>query len=185
MGKIRMNPVDDVREALLDSFLATLDAIREDAEHCVRAYNSWQRRYGADNADIKQEVKQSVDEMETAFRTYRTGIADKKQQLQPAPAPAVGIPGSVSTDQLLRHLQLDSKLQITELEIQVQGAMTKLFEEVTVANWEKTEDDEVKKAMRKVEGWSSRKLKVDESFLKYKAMIKTYQADQMEAAERG
>ena len=92
-SKMRMSPVADMTEELLDSFLATLDSIKQDAEHCVKMFNSWKRMHRADptNADLKQEVMDVVDEMETAFRAYRAGIADKKKQLQPpATAPVVG-----------------------------------------------------------------------------------------------
>ena len=55
-------------------------------------FNTWKRRYRKDpNLDLKQEVKESIDEMQTAFHAYREGIADKKKQLQPPPtAPVVG-----------------------------------------------------------------------------------------------
>ena len=61
MGRLRMNPVADLREGVLDSFLATLDTVKEDAENCVKVYNSWKRKHRADpNADLKQEFKESV-----------------------------------------------------------------------------------------------------------------------------
>ena len=88
-----MSPVADMTEELLDSFLATLDSIKQDAEHCVKMFNSWKRMHRADptNADLKQEVKDVVDEMETAFRAYRAGIAEKTEQFQlSASAPVVG-----------------------------------------------------------------------------------------------
>ena len=47
----------------------------------------------------------------------------------------------------------------------MQGAMEELHGEVAVANWELARDDAIKKAMRKVEGWRARKLKVGELFL--------------------
>ena len=58
----------------------------------MKMYNFWKRKYRTDpNADLKQEVKESVDEMQTAFHTYRADFSDKKKQLQsPASAPVVG-----------------------------------------------------------------------------------------------
>ena len=90
---MRTSPVSHIRIELLDDSLATLDGVKEDVENCTRMFNTWKRQHRADpNADLKQEVKESVDEMQTAFHAYREGVADKKKQLQPpAPAPVVGM----------------------------------------------------------------------------------------------
>ena len=91
-SKMRMNPVSAMRVELLDSYFAKLEKITEHAEHCVKMYIAWKMRYRADpSVDLKQEVKEVVDEMETAFLAYREGVADKKKQIQlSASAPVVG-----------------------------------------------------------------------------------------------
>ena len=92
MGKMEANPVAAMRVELLDSYFAKLENITGNVESCLTMFNTWKRRYRKDpNLDLKQEVKESIDEMQTAFHAYREGIADKKKQLQPPPtAPVVG-----------------------------------------------------------------------------------------------
>ena len=81
-GRMEASPVSHIRIELLDDSLATLDGVKENVENCRRMFNTWKRKHRADhNANLKQEVKESVDEMETAFLTYREGVADKKMQL--------------------------------------------------------------------------------------------------------
>ena len=184
-GKMGASPVAAMRRELLESFLAGLESLTDDVGSCLRLFNSWKRKHKANpDADLKKEVKESVEEMQTAFNTYREGIADKKMQLQPDPAPVVGMPGTVYFDQLLQHLQSDSKtstqLQFNEQEVQMQGAMEELHGEVAVANWELARDDAIKKARLKVEGWRARKLEVGKHFLTYKAWFKTHHADLMD-----
>ena len=68
-SKMRMSPVSAMRAELLESYLAKLENITEDAESCGRMVNSWKRKYRADpNADLKQEDGDVVDGMKTAFR---------------------------------------------------------------------------------------------------------------------
>ena len=92
MGKMEANPVAAMRVELLDSYFAKLENITGNVESCLTMFNTWKRRYRKDpNHDHKQEVKESIDEMQTASHAYREGIADKKKQLQPPPtAPVVG-----------------------------------------------------------------------------------------------
>ena len=84
MSKMMMNPVSAMRVELLDSYFAKLEKITELAESCLTVFNTWKRRFRNDpNLDLKQEVKESIDEMQTASHAYREGIAEEA-----APAPS-------------------------------------------------------------------------------------------------
>ena len=71
-GKMEANPVATMRRELLEDFLARLASLTDDVESCLRLVNSWKRKHKANpDADLKQEVKESVEEMQTAINTYR------------------------------------------------------------------------------------------------------------------
>ena len=118
MGKLTVNPVSAMTEELLDSSLATFDAIKEDAEHCMKIYNSWKRKHRASSdTELKREVNEAVDGMQNAFQAYSSGFSDKKKQLQPAPVPVVGLQTmalGISSDTFReeRGHQLPEQLQV-------------------------------------------------------------------------
>ena len=106
-------------------------------------------------------METSIKQMMETFRAYRATIAEKKESLPERPPPPVfSAPTGSSPDQNLRHLQTEQRssadLQLTTQKVRIQGAVKHLVGEITVSNWEIADDDEVKKAMKKVAGWETR-----------------------------
>ena len=130
-------------------------------------------------------METAIKQMMETFRAYRSAIAEKKESIQERPPPpsAASAPIGGSPDQILRHLQTEQRssadLQLNTQKVLIQGDMKQLEGEITVSNWEIADDDEVKKAMKKLEGWHSRKLTVGKNFLHYTAMVETWCPDQI------
>ncbi len=187
MGNMEMNPVSALREGILDQFLVKLDSLTEDAESCMKQSKTFARKYKADsNGDRKKEVEDAIKQMKETFMTYRDEFAEKKESfevLPPPPPPAVSAPSGGAPNDILRHLQSEQKnstdLQLNTQKALIQGAMKQLETEIAVTNWVIAEDDEIKGAMRQVEGWKARKLEIGKSFLSYTAMVETWCPDQL------
>ena len=187
MYKMRLSPVARMTEEMLDTFLVKLDSITEEAEHCGGLYSTWKRKHRRDpNADLKKEVEDEVKKMENAFLAYRDEIGEKRKTFQPRHPPPPHSEHAYASgppDQLLQHFQTErraqAEFQLNSKSVHLKGAIKQLEGEITVANWEIAEDDEVKKAMRKVEGWQTRKLSIGDNFLHYTAMVQTWFSDQV------
>ena len=185
-GRVMANPVTDMEEELVDSFVTRLERLTNDVENCLGLFNVWKRKHrNESNATLKEQVEQEVTSMENTFRAYRKSIADKKKQLQPSgpPPPAVGMPSGGSSDQILIHMQREQRstmdLQVNTKRIQIQGAMNQLLSEVMVRSWEEADDRHVQEAMRQLQTWNDRKLKIGEQFLEFQAMMETWQPSQV------
>ena len=174
-AKMGGNPVSSLRGGNLDQYLVRLESLIDDVESCLRLFNAWRRKYRNDpNADLRNEVESELKNMEDTFAAYRNTIAEKKESIQERPPPpAVSGPTGGHPDQLLRHLQAEQRnnadLQLNTQKALIQGAMKQLETEIAVANWKIAEDDEVKEAMRQMDGWKTRKLEIGKNFLSYKA----------------
>ena len=70
-------------------------------------------------------------------------------------------------------------LQVNTKRIQIQGAMNQLLSEVMVRSWEEADDRHVQEAMRQLQTWNDRKLKIGEQFLEFQAMMETWQPSQV------
>ena len=185
MSKMEMSPVAMMTEEMLDTFLVKLDGITEDAESCMTMLSTWMRRHKKDtNEKLKKEVEDLVKKMKTTFFTYRNEIGEKRKTFQPRqPPPSESAHANGPPDQLLQHFQTErraqAEFQINSKSVHLKGAIKQLEGEITVANWETAEDDDVKRAMRKVEGWEARKLAIGENFLHYTAMVQTWFSNQV------
>ena len=187
IGNMEMNPVSALREGIVDQFLVKLDSLTEDAESCMKQSKTFARKYKADsNGDRKKEVEDAIKQMKETFMTYRDEFAEKKESfevLPPPPPPAVSAPSGGSPNEILRHLQSEQRnsadLQLNTQKALIQGAMKQLEGEIAVANWEKAGDDDVKEAMRQMDGWKTRKLEIGKNFLSYQAMMETWNPDQV------
>ena len=83
-SKMRANPVTDMEEELVDSFVTRLERLTNDVENCLGLFNVWKRKHrNESNVTLKEQVEQEVTSMENTFRAYRKSISDKKKQLQP------------------------------------------------------------------------------------------------------
>ena len=141
MSGMEANPAEEMTKYLVETSFSRLESMVDDLQNCLKLFNSWKRKYkDEDNANLKKQVEEEVQKVKDTFQAYKSASAEKRETFQLNDTPTISMPTSGGGNELLTHLQEETKsnqaLQMNTKKLQIQRGIEELLKEVKIGRQE-------------------------------------------------